>query len=340
MTKQIIHAIKKFLRVGVIVATVTSGSINASAEGTITGLCSVGCHDQLNVFLDGSGYVLIEPVMVCAGWDDEKYFSRLDQVMVEVEGSSSVYLEVTRGEHTVATTSTLLDYSFINQNVKYKLIKYNSNGIIDSCWGNILIEDKMKPNLVCSDLIINCTESTAPDQLANSYNNSIPSATDNCGTPTLTFQDFEENYNCSNPDFLKKIKRVWTATDGSGNQKTCTQDIFIEKAEGAIIQFPAHLNNTNVPDLDNSNADLEPLNAGYPTLYGVNIGDQDLCNFSSSYQDQIINDGEGSFSILRNWIIVDWCTNDIFTHPQIINGLDEVVPIINYKENTTIFSSQ
>lgn len=334
MTKEIIHAIKKFLRVGVVAVTVTSGSVNASAQGRLLSICSTSCIDQLNISLDKSGYALIESEMV---WGNDKCFSQLNAVVVKVKGGNPVHLKLMFKEDTVSTTSALLDCSFVSQNVEYQLLKYYSNGTVDSCWGNVLIEDKINPKLICSDLIINCTENTDPYQLANSYKNSFPSITDNCGTSTLTFQDLEENYSCSNSDFLKKICRVWTATDGSGNQQNFIQYIFIEKADGAIIKFPSYLSTAKVSSLDSLNNYLKPLNTGYPNLYGVNIDDQNVSNFSSDYHDQIININKEGFDIIRNWTVVDWCTNEIFTHPQIINVLEEDSTKIS-KESNAIFS--
>ncbi len=339
MTKEIIHAIKKFLRVGVVAVTVTSGSINASAQGGGLDISSTSCNNQLNVSLDESGYALIELRTVWEEGYNDKYFQQLDQIIVEIKGSSPAHLDMAHNGNTVATTSALLDCSFVSKNVEYRLFKYFSDGTVDSCMGNVLIEDKIKPRIVCSDLTVNCTENTDPYQLANSYNNSLPSATDNCGTPTLTFQDLEENYNCSNPDFYRKIKRVWRAIDGSGNQATCIQNIFIEKGDGAVIQFPTYLSSINASVLDSLTTYLEPLNTGYPTLYGVNIADQNVSNFSSSYQDQITSTSGEGFNILRNWTVVDWCTNEIFTHAQILNVLEET-PTKICKENTTIFSRE
>ena len=326
MTKHILHAIKKFLRIGVVVVTVTSGSINASAEVSSSEMCETLCNKQLNLSLDGSGYGLVSYSMIVQGEWDKSCFSLLDQVTVEIEGSSSVYLDVTQNGNTVATTSALLDYSFVGQNVKYKLIKHYSNGNINTCWGNVLIEDKMKPSIVCSDLTINCTENIDPFQLARNYRKSFPTISDNCGTPTLVYQDSEENYSCLNPDFLKKITRVWIATDGSGNQQTHTQNIFIERVDGSNIQFPSHVTHNNISTSNFQNKVLEPTITGHPTLHGINISDIESLNFSNNYQEQTINTYKGNFKILRNWTVVDWCTNEIFTHQQIIKVLEEVSP--------------
>ncbi len=318
MTKHILHAIKKFLRVGVAIVTVTSGTINASAEVIISDPCQESCNRQFKMSLDGSGYVLIDPVAIWEKRYDEMCFQEVEKVSVEIVGGRPVYLEVNQNESIVATTSSLLDSSFIGQNVKYTVRQYYSNGTVNTCWGNVLIEDEIKPNVSCTELILNCTEPISPDQLANIYHNSLASTTDNYGTPTLTFQDSEEDYNCLHADYLKKINRIWTATDGSGNQQTCVQNIFIEKAKGTTIQFPTDLNNINLSDSNFSNEGLQPSETGYPTLYGIDLTDQGLHNFSSSYQDQIIKTSDGGWSIIRKWTVVDWCSNDIFNHPQSI----------------------
>lgn len=133
MTRDILHAIKKLLRVGVVAVTVISGSINASAQGTIPDLCSTSCNKQLIMSLD--------PIMIRKKGGSVIFFPLLDKVVVEIESKDAAYLDVT----------------------------HNKN-------------------------------------LVNSFNNSIPSAIDNYGTPILTFQDLEGNYNYSNPNFKKKLE--------------------------------------------------------------------------------------------------------------------------------------
>ncbi len=330
MTKSILHAIKKLLRISILVfLTVIGSTTNSSAQENISGLCNASCNSQLNVSLDASGYELIEPALVWEEGYNIACFPLLDAIVVEITGSAPVVQDVTLYGHTITSTSALLNCAFVGQNLEYNLIKYYSDGTVNSCWGNVLIEDKILPNIACSDLFINCTENTDPYQLAISYNNTIPTASDNCGNPTLSYDDTTEDYDCNNANYLKKITRVWTATDNSGNEQTCTQYIYIEKADGANIQFPVHLDDNALPALECSNANTDPSNTGYPTIYGESIADHQVCKFSLDYEDQTINLCGGSYKILRAWTVVDWCTNEIFTHTQIVKILDEIVPIIN-----------
>ena len=303
--------------------------MNSSAQGNIPGLCNASCNSQLNVSLDASGYALIDPTLVWEEGYNIACFPLLDAISVEITGGTAVVQDVSLYGHTISSTSSLLNCGFVGQNLEYNLIKYYSDGTVNSCWGNVLIEDKMLPNISCSDLYINCTENTDPYQLAISYNNSIPTSSDNCGNPTLTYVDSVEDYDCSNDDYIKRITRVWTTTDNSGNEQVCTQYIYVEKANGATIQFPAHLDDNVLPTLECPNGNTDPSNTGYPTLYGESIADHQICKFSLDYQDQTINGCGGSSKILRGWTVVDWCTNEIFTHTQIIKVLDKTAPIIN-----------
>jgi len=328
MTKSFLHALKKLLRISIFVLlTIVGSTTNSSAQGSIPGLCNASCNSQLNVSLDASGYALIDPALVWEEGYNIACFPLLDAISVEITGGTQVVEDVTLYGHTITATSILLSCEHAGQNLEYNLVKYYSNGTVNSCWGNVLIEDKMLPNITCSDLYVNCTENIDPYQLAIAYNNAIPSSSDNCGNPALTYEDLEEDYNCNNDDYLKKITRVWTATDVNGNEQICTQNIYIEKADGANIQFPAHLD--EVTALECPNGDIDPSNTGYPTLYGQNIIDHQICKFSVTYNDQTISSCGGSYKILRAWTVVDWCTNEIFTHTQIIKVLDKTAPIIN-----------
>ncbi|HFC00116.1 MAG TPA: hypothetical protein ENJ53_04865, partial [Phaeodactylibacter sp.] len=168
MIQPIIHAIKKLLRISILLLVVWGSTVEASAQ------CAVSCNSQLNVSLDASGYALIEPIMAWQGGYDETCFVLLDSIVVEIAGSAAVVQDVTLYGHTISTTSALLDCSFTGQNVEYSIIKYYSNGTTNSCWGNILIEDYMLPNIACADLEINCTDNTDPYLLVANDNNAIP----------------------------------------------------------------------------------------------------------------------------------------------------------------------
>ena len=309
---------------------VSSSGVNASAQGSIPGLCNASCNSQLNVSLDASGYALIDPALVWEEGYNLECFPLLDAIVVEIVGAPSVVEDVTLYGHTISSTSALLNCSNVGQNLEYSLTKYYSNGTVNSCWGNVLIEDKMLPNITCSNLVVKCTENTDPYQLANIYNNSIPTYSDNCQNVILSYEDSVEEFNCTqNAIYVKRITRVWTATDASGNQQVCTQYIDVEKANGANIVFPSNLDDITLPALECPNANTDPSNTGYPLLYGVSVADHDLCKFSIDYQDQTIDACGGSYKIIRSWTALDWCTSEIFTSTQIIKVADKTAPAIS-----------
>ena len=74
MTKNILHAIKKLLRIGVVVTIVTSGSVNASAQENISNLNFASYNNQLSVTRDGTRYLLIDHVMTLDTRGDEASF--------------------------------------------------------------------------------------------------------------------------------------------------------------------------------------------------------------------------------------------------------------------------
>ena len=329
MTKSILHAIKKLLRISVLLLLIGNMSESVLAQGGLPGLCTSSCNSQVNVSLDGSGLALIDPALVWEEGFNVTCFQYLESVVVTIEGSTPVQNDVTLWNHTVSTTAALLDCSFAGQNVEYSLTKYYLDGTVNECWGNVLIEDKMKPNITCSDLFIYCNDPTDPYQLAGLYNNSIPDHSDNCGNVTLSYEDSETDYGCSHSSYLKKITRTWTATDDAGNEKTCTQYIYIQKVDGSYIEFPENLDGIDEPALACQNADTDPSNTGYPTLYGRDIESGDLCKLSIDYQDLELESCGGGYKIIRTWTILDWCTSDIYSHQQVIKVADNTPPVIS-----------
>lgn len=342
MTKSILHAIKKLLRISILILAISGAAFHASAMESNSDFCSTNCNSQLNVSLDASGYALIDAPSIWGGAYSAECFPLLDSVVVEIVGSSPVVQDVTLYGHTISTTGALLNCAMVGQNLEYNLVKYYGDGTENSCWGNILIEDKMLPNIICTDLFVECTDDLDAYELANNYNNAIPVNSDNCEIASLLYQDSEEDYDCTDPQYLRKITRVWTATDASNNQRVCTQNIFVKKANGNDFIFPENRNDLAAPSLNCVNPNLNPTYTGSPTLNGSTIVDPEICKFSYDYQDQIINTCGGSYKVIRRWTLLDWCTSEIFIHNQIIKVADKVAPTIvcpNLTEIGTVSNS-
>ncbi len=140
---------------------------------------------------------------------------------------------------------------------------------------------------------------------------------DPCGPVTLTFVDEVEEQDC-NSQFTSIVTRTWTAVDPSGNTTSCTETINVRRLGLEAVTTPPNFDDIDEPALDCENADLDPSNTGMPG---------GLCsNVNFTFEDVQIPICEGSFKVLRQWTLVDWCTQDILNYNQIIKVLDKNGP--------------
>ena len=169
-------------------------------------------------------------------------------------------------------------------------------------------------------------------------------ATDGCSAVNLTFSDTEVQKDCAS-GLIKTINRKWTATDASGNSKTCVQVINVARGTNADLVFP--------PDYDGIDAPFFVCNGAYPTpqwiasqpnpaapgtflqgsilLYGANDG----CSINWQYVDTRINVCAGTYKIRRVWTIINWCTGTSSEFVQLIKVVDNVGPAIACPANMT-----
>ncbi|HEX5654445.1 MAG TPA: hypothetical protein VFX58_15305, partial [Chitinophagaceae bacterium] len=88
-----------------------------------------------------------------------------------------------------------------------------------TCTQTITVNDQTAPVITCpSDKIVECSASTA----ATAQGTGIATATDNCGTVSVTYEDVNSSNGCQST-----ITRTWTAVDLCGNSSTCTQIIIV-----------------------------------------------------------------------------------------------------------------
>ncbi|MCA0239181.1 MAG: proprotein convertase P-domain-containing protein, partial [Bacteroidetes bacterium] len=166
----------------------------------------------------------------------------------------------------------------------------------------------------------------------------LPVVTDNCSTPTVTKKDvFVEGGACED-DY---IVRTWTATDAWGNSSQCTQTLNLIPYTLDDVEFPEDIT------IDCAGcgvtAGTEPCITGVPTVPGNNaageyglityngqcqVQSEGLCNLGAQKHDTKIVVCPGTFKILRHWTVLDWCTNTVLEHDQLIKVVDNEGPAI------------
>lgn len=273
------------------------------SENNSNHFCSLDCNNQINLSLPESGVAEITPDMISSA-----------------SGCVGI-LEIQITDNNGINIGNTVNCSHVGQTLMVSVIHPSSG---NSCWGNVLVEDKLIPSINCIDIEVNCNEDTSP------ANTGIPSVSDNCLVlPNPTYSDVMESLECSDPNFKAVIKRTWTVTDIHGNTNSCEQNIFIRKLDINQVIFPPSYT-TNCDDLN-----LDPSITGEPTINGISIGSS--CNLMVIHSDgNPFSACGGGYQFIRQWFILDWCTDQVITGNQTIEVTDTTPPIITCPMDITI----
>ncbi len=215
----------------------------------------------------------------------------------------------------------------------------------NSCWGNIVFEDKYVPPLICENDTISCSANDSPEALGfplpntavvtpNGPNTYIVGNFDACGDATLEYEDSELEMAC-NEDFASEITRTWTLTDFSGSTTSCQE--FIRKTRTTVndvvfpgdwdgVTNPVLLCDGNYPVLPNGNPD--------PSYTGMPSGG--ICDhINVSYVDLISEICGATYKVVRKWTVVDECTSQEITNNQLLKIEDNEAPDFNCPSSQT-----
>lgn len=277
--------------------------------------CSLGCNDNVQVSLDNT---------TC-----------LATVTVDMI-SPTAKQSCPNGNFTVVvmnTNGTLLPTSPVvtgNEAGKKLMVKIIDNQTGNSCWGSILVEDKLAPVIVCQNDTIPCNANINASGVIKA-----PIVTDNCtNNAIVTFTDVMNDLPCSNNDFTAVITRTYSAKDASGNTSTCVKQIYLRKGKLSDVVYPKHRDGVQAPALDCSNANTTVSNTGEPTIYGQPIST--MCDMMVTFNDQDRNGCAGTKIILRNWIVMDFCSGVANSYIQYIKIEDKTPPTLTCPANVTI----
>jgi hypothetical protein len=178
-------------------------------------------------------------------------------------------------------------------------------GNSSSCVQNIIIRDETPPVIsgVGGPQTIECPDTPVFSE---------PTASDNCGDPTLTYNDVTTPGACPQE---YSITRTWTATDACGNTATASQTITVEDNTPPVI--------TGVGADTTFNCTDDPVFSD-PTA-------SDACDPDPSltYNDVMTpGDCPQEYSITRTWTATDACGNSS-TASQTVHVVDNTAPVIS-----------
>ncbi|MCF8243733.1 MAG: T9SS type A sorting domain-containing protein [Saprospiraceae bacterium] len=273
------------------------------------GQCTLACNDLVNVSLPQEGFGVITPEIVLDG--EETSCPGPKTVTVYSPEGESLHDTVTCGQLNLILNVTVFDQNSGN-----------------SCWGTLFIQDYLPPIITCSDLTVTCTTDLSPDSLG------YPLVVDNCdNSPNLTYTGQPVMQPC-NSQYSAILMRTWHAVDASNNYATpCVQKVFVVRPSFADIVFPPNLDGFQAPPLSCPNPNTNPSNTGFPTIDGKAVSQ--YCKMTVTYEDLVIGGCENEQSVLRSWIVLNCCTNQILEHDQIIKVSDDIGPVLNCMDSLT-----
>ncbi|HLP93964.1 MAG TPA: SdrD B-like domain-containing protein [Saprospiraceae bacterium] len=282
------------------------GDTGGSDDPTVLGNCwqtsqVYVCNDLVYISMDADCNALVTPSMVLEGEDPD-----CDEDNYPLGGFFDITITTLTGQ----PVPNPIPPSYFGQTLKYSAKHIMT---CNSCWGNLKLEDKLAPEIECSDIHLNCAITNyTPDYLENvlGLDNARPEVFD-CATYTLTNVDTWHDVTCNqsvngNDDVSAYVERVWTAKDAWNNVSTCTQYIYFDRIHVFDIQFPAD----SEVSCTNGNADPSVTGVPYYEAFGIQWPlwpDAGFCEFATSYTDDPIVECDGTTKILRTWKAIDWC---------------------------------
>ncbi len=301
--------------------------VSAQVNVTVLQPSPLTCNDKVIVALDPMGMAVIEPDMLLeAPQPNGKYL-----VEVFVNG---------------VNIGNKVDCSHIGKNVIGRVTDL-CTGI--RCSTNIMVMDNLPPKLTCTDLTLVCAVMNyTPAALeALGIPNVYPQVEENCGPVQLTYSDIWQDFPCSAP-CIGQVVRTWTATDPQGRKASCTQYICFENRGLADVRIPANVTlecTAGVPDTS-----IQHTGMPFITAYGVDFpifppSKAGSCRLSVTYADKVFPICTGSYNIVREWTVLDWCSPIVQNGPnanprtfsQLISVLDQAGPaILNCPDDLTV----
>ncbi len=220
----------------------------------------------------------------------------------------------------------------------------------NTCWGQLLIEDKYIPLIECDNYTISCAEDASPDSVGYPVPFEDPiivddrtfilSGVDACSDVTLSYTDNIVEQDC-NTGLERIIYRYWKVVDESGNQNACTDTINVLREDIDDLIFPLNRDDIELPSLA-CDSNYPSLPNGHPSTdpsAGGGLGLEGCDKIQVSFEDTYVEGCGTTFKILRHWRIFDWCTSETREDFQVIKITDKQPPTFVCPAPLTVYTS-
>ncbi len=288
----------------------------------VSAQCTLVCNQSLTVSLDDAGQVTISPTLLLLGGGSA------------CPGPFEVKLRTAQG----VLLPNPLTCSHVGQPIT-ATVRHLATG--NSCTTGIVVQDALPPTLSCPAMTLFCGQEVAPS------NTGLPSMTDNC-TPAAELDrqyiDTETDFDCATvhagSPVVRRFDRRWMVTDESGNSTTCVQQIWVRRPTAEDVMFPPNRNGFALPSLDCSEDPNDLDLTGQPTVGGQPIANGNFCEIGIGYEDQIISAcAPAGYSVLRTWILIEFCGGVVTQRQQLIQVEDKTPPVVTTPANRTVGTS-
>jgi hypothetical protein len=296
-----------------------SGSVGVMDEEAF----ALACNNQVNISLNGNCDLDITPDMILE--DMEFTNDSYDLIITDIV------------EDTIVPGPTL-GMEYINKLLQVSVVHECSG---NSCWGNVLLEDKSIPALICVNDTVACDSTSlaftgfpVPDDVTITPlgdDKFLLENFDKCSDATLSFEDTPVTTNLCTGPFSSIIERSWIVEDISGNTSSCTERIYVKKATLLNITFPPSYDDVLGPNPSlEACSNFPKLENGYPHPSFTGYPNGIFClNVKVDYEDIALPKcGDESYKLRRRWIVQDLCDGTYLPpYTQNITVVDHTDPI-------------